>query len=55
MINLFSWVEAYHYVQDKVLSLTNSQINTILWIEFTDVNYMSKNDRRIYDLFEAWN
>ena len=44
IINFLSWGETYQYSQYKVLNLTNLQINTILYINFSDVNYININD-----------
>ena len=40
MINILNLGESYPCFQYKVLNLTNSQINTILWIKFSDVTHM---------------
>ena len=47
MINLLSHVDTYDFFQYKKLHLNNLHINTILFINFSDVDYMNNNDGHI--------
>ena len=43
------------YSEYKVLNLTNLQINTILYINFSDVNYMNNNDGHYFSIISDLN